>query len=66
MNRTYNITPYWKIETQEVLTFEDNKEIALLEECINYCYHRGAKHNSPMTSKLAGINSLRRQMGIIK
>ena len=54
------------IETKQEVIFDDKAEINLLKDCLNYCYHRGAKHNSPMTGKLNGINQLRRQLGIIK
>lgn len=41
-------------------------EINLIKDCLNYCWHRAVKHNTPMSGKEKAINDLRRQFGIIK
>jgi len=45
---------------------DDQAEINLIKDCLNYCWHRATKHNTPMSGKGQKINDLRRQLGIIK
>jgi hypothetical protein len=52
-----------------VLTFytlDEEKEISLIKDCLNYCYHRATKHKTPMTGKEEDINKLRKEFGITK
>jgi hypothetical protein len=44
---------------------DDQTEIALIKDCLNYCWHRATQHRTPMSGKEEKINGLRRQFGII-
>jgi len=45
-------------------TLEDI-DINIIKDCLNYCWHRAVKHNTPMSGKEDEINRLREQFGII-
>jgi hypothetical protein len=45
---------------------DNQDEINLVKDCLNYCWHRATQHKTPMSGKEKKINELRRQFGIIK
>jgi len=44
----------------------EDKDINILKDCLNYCFHRATKHKTPMTGKDNDINRLRQDLDIIE
>ncbi len=45
---------------------DDEKEISLIRECLNYCYHRATQHTCFMTGKEKLIDKLRKELCGVK
>ena len=47
------------------IVFTD-KEMEFFKRCLNYCYHRATKHDTPMSKFYKEIQKLRKKLNIIK
>ncbi len=53
------------IKKKVVYHIEDEAEIKLIRFCLDYCYHRAAKHhNTPLEGQGGKIDELRKQFDI--
>lgn len=54
-----------KVEVKTTSCVFDEKETKVLVDCLNYCYHRAFKHQTPVSFMARDINKLREDFGII-